>query len=1029
MKLLAQARLLFQEGKSDKVYEVDLLEVSPGQCVVNFRYGRRGTSLKEGSKTTAPVSESEARKVYDKLVQSKVTSGYLPEGAPGSTSEPRPPAAAPPPRPPPAPGEDPRERVLLEQLQRAASAPAASTASRWFRRSSTRAPKTRSLERIVWSLGELRVRAAEPLLLPLLERATPLRAYCIVAALGRLGSEASVSTLGRLYADPSTPDMVRRMATEALLQLSDEATRAEFRRDEQQKLPAALRLRLEKQDAPGFAEALEAHLSSGADDAPEVLEALYRVDAELARPAFLKALRTLPFRVRTVRTLRHLFKMAEYRKDGEVFGLIAWRYEKERSLGSQHVRAFSRETRLYLRRRVWRTLRELGEAQSPDYVRMAVGVLLAFQDSDAHAPSVSGWGRHQRHWDAWWPYWAFNQVLHRESPRYEPVENSLMFRCRASWTPGSPVPSVREEAFPRLWERTPQGLLHLLDESRCAPVHTFATRALRACPDFLAELDVDALSMLLGRPYETTARLGFELASKRLDARREPRALLLAVARAAYAPARQQAFQWMDEVRHTLLEDTGFLAGLATAPFADTRAYAFQLVRASVLPAATAQTLVGRLVAALLALPSGEDPALAVDVGRVVLAVLDASPRPVGLEVVRDLLGHPLTQVQEVGGELLLRRDPRGEPLPEELLLRLVQAEHAPLRAMGMRLLARLAESESTLLAQESLLSHLATSRVADVRAAVRPLLARLGAVSPAAGARLVESLLAALLRRRLPEGVPGHVVSLLSEELASALAGLPAETTWRLLESEDGDAQALGGVLLERRGAELTVDVARVVRLSGHEVRAVRAWGWRWLEAHVPEVRAELSTAVGLLDARWTDAREFGFRYFRERFAPEDFTLEVLVSVADSVRKDVQAFGRELLTRSFREDEGPELLLRLSEHPMPEVQLFATNYLDRFALGHPERVARLAPFFIRVLGQVNKGRVARQRVLGFLKREGAGSEASGRVALEVLHRLSATIAVEHRAAALEAMLAIVKAQPSLSVPFSIRPVEVRRAI
>ena len=52
MKLLQQVELLFQEGKSDKVYEVDLLEVSPGQCVVNFRYGRRGSTLKEDRKST-----------------------------------------------------------------------------------------------------------------------------------------------------------------------------------------------------------------------------------------------------------------------------------------------------------------------------------------------------------------------------------------------------------------------------------------------------------------------------------------------------------------------------------------------------------------------------------------------------------------------------------------------------------------------------------------------------------------------------------------------------------------------------------------------------------------------------------------------------------------------------------------------------------------------------------------------------------------------------------------------------------------
>ncbi len=1022
MKLLEQVTLLFQEGKSDKVYEVDLLEVSPGQCVVNFRYGRRGTALKDGSKTPVPVPQAEAKRVFDKLVQSKLDSGYMRGGAPGAPASP--PASRAPAPPPPtvaAPaGTSPRERTLLQQLQQEASA------RQWFRRAEVRA-QPRKLERVIWRAGELRLRAAEPLLLPLLERAKPLRSYSIAAALGRLGSEASVSALGKLYGDASTPDMVRRMATEALLQLSDEATRADFRRDVLEKLPPALREPARAGNAEAFGQALDAHLASGAADALGVLEPLYLVDSETVRPALLRVLRTVPFTVESVRVLRHLFKAAEYRRDGEVFGLIAWRYEKERSLGASRPRAYTLQTRKYLRRRVWRTLRRLGELESPDFVKMAVGVLLAFSDADASPTAQSSW-MSQRNWDAYTPYWAFNHLLYGESPRYEALPNSLLFRRKESFRYGH-APDVREESFPKLWERTPAGLLHLLDESRCAPVHEFAARALRACPDFLAQLDVDAVAMLLERPYEATARLGFELASQRLDARREPRALLLAVARSAYAPARQQAFRWMDELRHVLVEDSGFVAGLATAPHAETRAYAVNLVRGSVLSAQTVQALVGRLVAALLAVKAKEDGPVAADVARVVLAALGPSSRAVGLDVVRDLLAHPVPEVQELGGELLLRRDLRTEPVPDELLQLLVQSEHAPLRALGLRLLALLAESEATLLAQEALLTRLATSRVPDVRTAVRPLLGRLAAASPAAGARVVEALLAALLRRRLPEGVPAHVASVLSEELAPALAALPAETTWRLLESEDAAAQGVGAALLARRGAELAVDVPRATRLAGHDVLAVREWAWRWLEAHVPEVRAELSTAVGLLDSRWDDTRTFGFRYFRERFAPEDFSLEVLVSVADSVRKDVQAFGRDMLTRSFREEDGPELLLRLSEHPAPAVQLFATNYLERFASGKPALVEQLAPYFIRVLSQVNRGRVARQRVLGFLQREGRGTEASGRVAMEVLHRMSATIAIEHRAAALEAMLAIAKAQPSIPVPFQVRPVEVRRAV
>ena len=247
-----------------------------------------------------------------------------------------------------------------------------------------------------------------------------------------------------------------------------------------------------------------------------------------------------------------------------------------------------------------------------------------------------------------------------------------------------------------------------------------------------------------------------------------------------------------------------------------------------------------------------------------------------------------------------------------------------------------------------------------------------------------------ALLRRRLPEGVPEHVKALLTGELATAFWTLPAEPCGGMLDSEDATAQGLGGELLEKRGDSLTVDVARAVKLAGHDVLKVREWAWRWLEGHVPEVRAELATAVRLLDTRWDDARAFAFRYFRERFAPEDYSLEVLVSVADSVRTDVQTFGRELLARSFREADGPELLLRLSEHPAPAVQLFATHYLERFASGNAALVEKLVPYFNRVLNQVNKGRCRAEPRAGVPPQEGQRNEVAGRQAMDVLHRLSA---------------------------------------
>ena len=49
MKLIKRKTLHYQKDSSDKVYEVDLCEVAEDKYLVNFRYGRRGANLKEGT--------------------------------------------------------------------------------------------------------------------------------------------------------------------------------------------------------------------------------------------------------------------------------------------------------------------------------------------------------------------------------------------------------------------------------------------------------------------------------------------------------------------------------------------------------------------------------------------------------------------------------------------------------------------------------------------------------------------------------------------------------------------------------------------------------------------------------------------------------------------------------------------------------------------------------------------------------------------------------------------------------------------
>jgi len=69
--------LFFQQGSSDKVYKASL-EKKGRKYIVNFAFGRRGSTLKTGTKTQEPLEYEKAKKIYDKLVNSKSAKGYVP---------------------------------------------------------------------------------------------------------------------------------------------------------------------------------------------------------------------------------------------------------------------------------------------------------------------------------------------------------------------------------------------------------------------------------------------------------------------------------------------------------------------------------------------------------------------------------------------------------------------------------------------------------------------------------------------------------------------------------------------------------------------------------------------------------------------------------------------------------------------------------------------------------------------------------------------------------------------------------------
>ncbi|MCO4744929.1 MAG: hypothetical protein KC912_09070 [Proteobacteria bacterium] len=1030
MRIVRHTALHFQRGTSDKVYEVDLCEVGAGEFVVNFRYGRRGAALREGSKTVLPVDRAKADGIFDKLVTAKKKKGYVDVTPAPTTSAPPAPVA---PTPSPTPGQlSERDRTIVRYLAEPSSRP-----SDW------------PLPRIAWRAGELRIRAAAPHLATMLNGDGAL-AYSATWALGRLANPDYAEAL-RKRSTSGTASHTRRIAVEGLRACATPQQRDALNARWRGELPSSLAAALD--DALAFSAALTAWVETAGPDRAPVFRLLYLIDSPSIRPGLLHQLRTLSLKPPNFKIFRQLLKAAEFRVDGQVFGTIARRISMTRqnysrgywsrgtvwfpgqgslSIAEESAKldsrlAYSKGTRTWLRRHVWRVLRRLAADQSADYVTLATGLLLAIADGDSPNPRqrrVWYWGTGERttHYDRFANFWAVNKVLHGKSRRYEPRYASLSHVCVPPFEPGSPAPATREESYPDLWNARPEAMVTLLDKSACDPVHVFAARALRTQTTAWSLPTPAQLLGWLNSGYAITEELGADIAIARHDPANPDLELVAALCQARLDRARHTAHGWVRSDPSAYVGDSPFVVQLALSGQADSRGVIRDVLSTALLTPEQQDAHIKALLDALADIPDEDGPSddAIREVATLITSAFGRRARVLDLAQIAELLQHERGTVQEVGARLLLDHETPAEKLPDAIIAGLMRSGYAPIRTIGLNLFGRL--PDAVLLERYSVIVHLCANPHADVRSAVRPIIGRLAPAHPSFAASLFDSLLSVLTADEAFEGLHTDLVRLTREQLASALSRATTAQVWKLLQSPTGIVQELGGELLGTHVDASELTMRQLAELGSHDIRAVRTAVWDLYAANADRVRAELDEALRILDASWDDTRMWAFLWFEETLTSTDLTPTLLVSMCDGVRPDVQAFGRRMLTRHFEGEHGPEYLLKLSQHPATDMQLFATNYLERYAGGHTDRVERLVPYFTSVLSRVNKGRIAKQRVHAFLAGEAARDEASAQLIADILARVSASCAVQDRAKAIETLLQIATQYPSIAMPLTVLP-------
>ncbi len=989
MRLVSKSTLYFQEGNSDKVYEVELCELGPDQFVVNFRYGRRGALLKEGTKTEEPVSESKAQGIFDKLVASKEKKGY---SAAGNTAA----------GPSSVTGEETRESaespVELSDEERARNRTLLSALRKGDRSS-------RPLERIIWRVGELGLSEAESMLIELMgtcQEGQTTRIYCLLWALGRCGGAPAVAAIEtfRSQHDANRPAHVTGIAYEALRMLGhrivSDVLLAQLQSQQLAALPPKMASVLRTQDADALSVLLQDAITEGHRGLSETIVTLYRHGGEFVRPALRSCLRSLPLEYGSFSTVRTVFKAAEYRGDGEIFGIVAHRFETTKANKSYYYgkdQAFTRWTRLYLRKRVARTLRRLGSDSSSDFVPMAVGVLLPYEDISYRNI-------------------AANYLLFGQNEKHEVAGDGASGWMQAQVHQRTDAPNTRQEAFPERWTQRPEALLHLIDGSTNEAVHRMSVAVLRDCPVFLASLELDALKMLVSAQYVCSAELGFE----RIRTHSVDTDLAMVLCQSLLLEARVHAHQWL-RVQYPIVDDSQLWASLIMSVYSDNREFVRTVLRGALLPATLEQLIVARVIGSIRTSDDSRDTSLFLEFVDILLTSCKEQASTIGEEVLRDLLTHSIVAVQEVGAELLLHNRAFANSVPQDLLIALLDSAHASIRLVGTKLLGKLPQTE--LSRYPELFVHLALHELEDLRLGAYETIIRV-AQRDTSFARAIAFALSESLLRKLPKGAPANAILLLqSPELSAVLPAAEQSHVMRLLRLKSPHARELGLIHLARLEAD-SFTLFDLVGLADHEMFAVRTDAWKKCNASVDRFRLTMPALARLVDAKWDDTRAFAIEFLETNFTSEELGPAALIAICDSVRPEIQQFGQKLILKHFRDEDGQEYLAKLSEHPSTRLQNFVTNYLERYATGDLQKLSDLKHYFLSVLSRVNAGGVAKRRCLRFLEQEGLKSPAAAVVVGEILSRQSVTIAIGNKASIISAMVALHAKYPDLELPIEI---------
>ena len=1053
MKTIKKTLLHYQKGTSNKVYNVYLIEVSSGNYLVNFEYGRFGATLREGSKTATAVDLTKAQKLYDSLVIAKMNKDYkVKEGYDSSKQEEK--------QEKKTLTSQEYKSLLVERLKKVGEVEKTEhtrqsrNGATGFRaihstvttttHTTTKLKKVDNYEvsRLIYRVGELKIVEAKELVIKIYELNTNEENafyYAVAWTLGRYrdASLRSIIESLREKLDKSS----RYVVEEALFLLNDEKETQHIR---VLSFPMPYAISLEAQNVKAFLEQVTSLSTMTTDtyrrykdadewyndekkkvkkelmpllsQADELYLKLYIKSAisTFDREVFMNVIHLLPITEFNFSLYRRLYKMAEFREDQAVLGeLVTLIESKKMGCYSSYDYSVGRSkqsigcSKNYFKKRSFRYLTDISIHSEESYIRFATSILLsvnhypkAFKPYSVDWYDYSNWQQKHKSYDAFSSHITFMKILYGAGKRYmiEPKKKQWEIANKSIQN------EHRPEMFSQLWDKHTDKVIEILSKSRVLEVQNFAFNVLKENAEALNSIPLEILLQMMSLEHEEAKAFFFEVLKERYNTTKDEeiiRVFLLS-----------KDTNIIDFALDVVTTDVEFLMkdGLVVEILEIGTKYSFDRVSSLVAQVEKSRIIVEDILTLLinyeLPFESIKDRAVKI------LTYLAKELR--GEDIQRLMAEDGLNERHELGAYLIRTKGFEHLEIPLELKEKIAQYSDPKMLATTIYLLGKLSDEE-LMTAHEMLISFLFHTEN-SVHNEARKIIQRLGK-HQANGAVFLQAIVEhsfASASDALADNIEQTVKS-----LEKNYGAINPNQLYRMLIAKSRLAVRLGGLILKNYQAS-DFSVVQWARLAKNPNRNIRVWAYDAYMNNEQMVQDAMPKSLMIFDTHWEDTRMFAGGYF------ESFSLnsDEIVVIADSNYHDVQLFAKKMIEQG--EFDTDVILTKLSQHPAQTIQKFVTDLM--LSEMSDEQLLKMERFFNTLLHSINSNRVAKTRMMQILNKRLNSKKVAQMYARLASHH-SATMVWADKEIFVETMSQIKEKYSDIELPLTITETKVREAV